>query len=58
MAHAGEDRTARQLGAVHEEQQADGQISNPLEYRHALPARWQQRGDGHRTEQGQSEVVR
>jgi len=57
VAGTGEDRFARQLGAVHEEQQRDGSCRQPLEEHRAAPFAGKQRGNGNHGEQGQGEVV-
>ena len=57
VAGTGEDRLARQLGAVHEEQQRDGGGRQPFEEHRAAPFAGEQGGDGNHGEQGQGEVV-
>ncbi len=57
MAGTGENRLARQLGAVHEEQQGDGQGRGPAEDHRALAFAGQEGGDGDDHQQGEGEVI-
>src|SRR5690606_23436274 len=54
---AGDDGFARELGAVHEEQQGDGQAGDQLENDGALAVGGKQRGQGHDADQDQGEIV-
>ena len=58
MGHAGDDRLARQLGAVEEEQQADADVGHPFEDHGGLAAAGQESGEKDGDDQRQGEVIR
>ncbi len=53
----GDDRLARQLGAVQEKQQADGQVGQPAKVHRAVARARQYGGNQYHPEQGQGEIV-
>lgn len=58
VGHAGDDRLARQLGAVEEEQQADADVGHPFEDHGGLAAAGQESGEKDGGDQRQGEVIR
>ena len=57
MPGAGNDRLTRQLGAMQEEQQADGQVGEPAEIHRTVARARQHGGDQDHPEQGQGEII-
>ena len=57
MPGAGDDRLARQLGTMQEEQQADGQVGQPAKIHRTIARARQDGGDQNHPKQSQGEIV-
>jgi hypothetical protein len=57
MPGTGDDRLARQLGAMQKKQQGDGDVGQPPEAHRDLTADGQHTGEQYDADQGQGEVV-